>query len=373
MPVADGRPMRIACLISALQWRGSGMSLARILSGLARRGHDVLAMTGNNEVAAGFHAAGVAAEVLPLGYTSPVTVAAIRRVLTRQDTQVVIADKARDARLAVLSRRAPMKVIYRYNVVQGLLEAGAADRFLLRRTDLLVFQCRYLERKVLDGISWLGGVPARTIYNGFDVDAMRPAAGGAEAFRVSLELAKGRALVVAPALLDRVKAPDVAIDAVADSGYASHITLALLGDGPLRADLEARAHTRRVDARFPGRLTRDGVLAACAAADVVLHPAREEIFPNAIAEAMGAGAAILASDAGGTRELLGDDGTAGVLAPVGDAPATGRLLAELLDDRPRRTRLGAAARARLATTFPLSAMIDGYEAAARSLSGSGSM
>lgn len=365
--------MRIACLISALQWRGSGMSLARIMAGLGGRGHEVLVIAGNPDVAAGFLGAGVPVQQLPLGYTSPTTVAAIRRALTRHGAQVVIADKARDARLAVLARRAAMKVIYRYNVVQGLLEAGTTDRFLLRRADLLVFQCRYLERKVLDGLSWLGHVPSRTIYNGFDPQAMRVPEGAPERFRDSLALAKGRALVVAPALLDHVKAPDVAINAIAAAGLSSRVTLVLLGDGPLRHELEALAHARRVDARFPGRLPRDGVLAACTASDVVLHPAREEIFPNAIAEAMGCGAAILASDAGGTSELLGDDGSAGVLAPVDDASATGRLLADLLDDRPRRARLGASAARRLATAFPLSAMIDGYEAAARELSGSGSM
>lgn len=363
--------MRIACLISALQWRGSGMSIARIMAGLGGRGHQVMVIAGNSEVAAGFDAAGVPVQVLPLAYTTPTTVAAIRRALTQHGTQVVIADKARDARLAILARRATMKVIYRYNVVQGLLEAGAADRFLLRRADLLVFQCRYLERKVLGGLAWLGSVPARTIYNGFDAKAMRVTPGAVEQFRASLGL-EGRALVVAPALLDRVKAPDVAIAAVADGGLAPHVTLVLLGDGPLRGELEAQAHARRVDARFPGRIARDAVLAACTAADVVLHPAREEIFPNAIAEAMGCGAAILASDAGGTSELLGSDGTAGVLAPVDDAPATGRLLAGLLDDRPRRTRLGIAAAARLVTEFPLPRMVDGYEAAARSLSGAGS-
>jgi glycosyltransferase involved in cell wall biosynthesis len=108
---------------------------------------------------------------------------------------------------------------------------------------------------------------------------------------------------------------------------------------------------------------------------VVIHPATEEIFPNAVAEAMACGAAVLASDAGGTSELLGDDGSAGVLAPAGDAGATGALLAELLDDAERRHAMGATAQRRLATEFPMSAMIDGYEELAREVcrSGSGAM
>lgn len=69
-----------------------------------------------------------------------------------------------------------------------------------------------------------------------------------------------------------------------------------------------------------------------------------ESFGIVLAEAMSAGAPILASDIEAfDRVLLG--GTAGALFPVGDHEALARTAAELLDDPPRRKTLSAEARA----------------------------
>ena len=54
---------------------------------------------------------------------------------------------------------------------------------------------------------------------------------------------------------------------------------------------------------------------------------------------------------------------AGVLVPASDPAAMASAITELLDDAPRRARIGSAARTRILTDFSLSRMIDGYEAA----------
>lgn len=69
-----------------------------------------------------------------------------------------------------------------------------------------------------------------------------------------------------------------------------------------------------------------------------------ESFGIVLAEAMSAGAPILASDIPAfSRVLLG--GRAGALFPVGDAPALAAAAAELLDDAPRRKQLSGEAKA----------------------------
>ena len=85
-----------------------------------------------------------------------------------------------------------------------------------------------------------------------------------------------------------------------------------------------------------------------------------ESFGMVLTEAMAAGTAVLASDLGAFRAVLGaadtGDGSpdvpsgigAGVLFPTGDARGLASALAALLDDPPRRAALGAAARARAA-------------------------
>jgi len=69
-----------------------------------------------------------------------------------------------------------------------------------------------------------------------------------------------------------------------------------------------------------------------------------ESFGIVLAEAMAAGAPILASDIEAFRRVL-QDGRAGELFPVGDAGALARAAADLLDDPARRKQLSAEARA----------------------------
>ena len=94
-----------------------------------------------------------------------------------------------------------------------------------------------------------------------------------------------------------------------------------------------------------------------------------ESFGMVLTEAMAAGTAVLASDLGAFRAVLGtddSDGPAGVVFPTGDAVALADRLAALLDDPSRRTALGAAGRARAAAfDWPVvaSAVLQVYRAA----------
>jgi phosphatidyl-myo-inositol alpha-mannosyltransferase len=94
-----------------------------------------------------------------------------------------------------------------------------------------------------------------------------------------------------------------------------------------------------------------------------------ESFGMVLTEAMAAGTAVLASDLGAFRAVLGTDdpeGPAGVVFPNGDAVALADRLAALLDDPSWRTSLGAAGQARAAAfDWPVvaSAVLQVYRAA----------
>jgi glycosyltransferase involved in cell wall biosynthesis len=61
---------------------------------------------------------------------------------------------------------------------------------------------------------------------------------------------------------------------------------------------------------------------------------------------------------GGIGEAL-VDGESGLLVPAGEARVLARALIDVLDDAPKRARMGAAAKARVERQFTRSAMIDG--------------
>lgn len=85
-----------------------------------------------------------------------------------------------------------------------------------------------------------------------------------------------------------------------------------------------------------------------AAADVYAFPSRNEGFPVAPIEAMACGLPVVAADAPGVADILGEDGT---IVPIGDAEAFARAVGLLLDDPDCCLQLGARARKRVEEHF----------------------
>jgi phosphatidylinositol alpha-mannosyltransferase len=123
------------------------------------------------------------------------------------------------------------------------------------------------------------------------------------------------------------------------------LRLLLAGPGDA-ADIRAR-----VSADLRDRVVNLGLVSeadkvrALHSVDVFVAPnTGGESFGIVLAEAMSAGAPILASDIEAFRRVL-LDGSAGALFPVGDADALAATAAELLDDAPRRKQLSDEAKA----------------------------
>jgi glycosyltransferase involved in cell wall biosynthesis len=123
----------------------------------------------------------------------------------------------------------------------------------------------------------------------------------------------------------------------------------VVGDGPLRPELERRAAGLPVT--FRGALPRTEVAAAYARSEIVVVPSvsaasgDQDGLPVALLEAMSAGCAVIGSRIAGIDAVLAD-GDNGLLVPPGDADRLAAAIAALLADPERRAKLGAAARAR---------------------------
>ena len=90
-----------------------------------------------------------------------------------------------------------------------------------------------------------------------------------------------------------------------------------------------------------------------AAADVYAFPSRHEGLAVAPIEALAAGLPVVASDARGAADVVGD---AGLVVPTGDAAALAGAIGELLADPGRRAELGRRARARADERYSLAAV-----------------
>jgi glycosyltransferase involved in cell wall biosynthesis len=90
-----------------------------------------------------------------------------------------------------------------------------------------------------------------------------------------------------------------------------------------------------------------------AAADVYAFPSRHEGLAVAPIEALAAGLPVVASDARGAADAVGD---AGLVVPTGDAAALASAVGDLLADPERREALGRRARARVEEHYSLEAV-----------------
>jgi glycosyltransferase involved in cell wall biosynthesis len=102
---------------------------------------------------------------------------------------------------------------------------------------------------------------------------------------------------------------------------------------------------------------RDDVGRLMRGAHVMVHPAREEALSGALIEALGYGLPCVATDAGGTTEIV-QDGVTGLLVPPGNAPALAHALLELVRDTERRRALAANARQRFLQNFTIERCAD---------------
>lgn len=120
----------------------------------------------------------------------------------------------------------------------------------------------------------------------------------------------------------------VPLDAWREVARRTGAVLALVGDGPLRARLVARAAGLPV-VFLPFQHDRDGVADLMAAADLYLSPGSIETFGLSAVEALASGTPVLSADRGAVAEHVRRSG-AGATFPAGDATAAAEAAIGLL-------------------------------------------
>lgn len=118
--------------------------------------------------------------------------------------------------------------------------------------------------------------------------------------------------------------------------------LAIVGDGPARADLET--HFAGLPVKFTGFMSGKALSEAYASADIFVFPSALETFGLVVTEAMAAGLPVVSSRVGGVRDVI-REGETGYSFEVNDITAMVEGVRQIASSRERITAMGRAARA----------------------------
>ncbi|HZF26784.1 MAG TPA: TIGR03088 family PEP-CTERM/XrtA system glycosyltransferase [Steroidobacteraceae bacterium] len=139
------------------------------------------------------------------------------------------------------------------------------------------------------------------------------------------------------------------------------VRLAVIGDGPLRPEVEALVarHCLQEKVWLAGR--RNDIPALMRGLDVFVLPSLNEGISNTVLEAMASALPVVAARVGGNVELI-EDRVTGRLFPVGDAEQLAGALGSYLERPVELREHGLAGRARVMESFDLQSMVRSYAA-----------
>ena len=236
---------------------------------------------------------------------------------------------------------APVVVTEHYTGFQRGLITGY-DRLTAR----LAFRCADLVAPVSEDLArQVRAVEPRTrtqvVENVVDTDVFRPPSDD----RRSARDGSARLLTVA-ALADKKGHADL-LEALAELQPDRRVTLDLVGDGPLRAELQELAHRLGLDqaVRFHGERPKAEVAGFMQRADLFVLPSRFENLPCVLIEALASGLPFVATAVGGVPQLA--DGPGAFLCPPGNPTVLAKTIATALDRRGEIDQSALAQRAQV--------------------------
>jgi len=211
------------------------------------------------------------------------------------------------------------------------------------------------------------------IYNGVDTAKFQPRVAGTGALAGCPFDAAGHWVIGTVGRMQKVKDQITLAKAFIQAmqlrpALRRHVRLAMIGDGPLRA--EAQALIDRAGLAdlcwLPGE--RSDVPDVMRSFSCFVLPSLAEGISNTILEAMATGLPVVATDVGGNAELV-SRGVTGEIVPADDADAMCQALIRLAEDSAKAAEMGRAGRAEAERRFSLQAMVSSYRSLYEQLAG----
>ncbi|MCU0633445.1 MAG: glycosyltransferase [Gemmatimonadaceae bacterium] len=294
------------------------------------------------------------------GWPDPRALGRLAAIVRAWRPDVVHAHMVHANLLARLTRPlAPMPVLV--CTAHSVDEGGAVLMSAYRATDCLGDLLTQVSAAGVARYRALGVVraPERLVHVANGVPLSPADAGARGALRTALGTPSDALVATCVARLEAVKNHDVLLAAWARIAAPGR-ELWLVGDGPLRREVAARAAAVGATVRMLG--ARSDVPAILQASDVFVLASRYEGLPMSVLEAAAAGLPVVATAVGGIPEVVAS-GRDGLLVPPADEVALAEAMASVLAWPPAtRHEAGAALRARVVASYALDAVVDRWQA-----------
>ena len=369
-----GTPLRLLEVVTRLDVGGVPSHLILLLEGLRARGYDITVACGacDPEHKAQLTALGIRLEPVELRrLPSPTSdirgLVRLYRLVRHGRFDIVHTHMSKATLLGGLAgwlARAPVNVNTAHTL--GSVAAPMAwlralfwvyDKILLSVTMDAVITVSERVRDTVLRKHLLGPEKVFAIPNGVRSADQIPAASARAMLLAELGNRSGRLIVGTVARLVWFKGLDVLAAAAATvvKSYPESVFV-VVGDGPLRGELERQARALGVARSFAFLGERRDVAQLLRALDVFVLPSVSEGMPVTILEAMNAATPVIATRVGGVPELV-DDGETGLLVPPRDPEALGAAILHLLESPRLRADMGRRGRERVACHFSAERMV----------------
>jgi len=138
------------------------------------------------------------------------------------------------------------------------------------------------------------------------------------------------------------------------------VDFCIVGDGPLRPQIESYAQELGIAGRVQVLGHRDDIPQVLASLDLLVMPSLSESLSNVIVEAMAAGVPVVATHVGGTAEVI-RDGESGILVPANDVAAIADAMERLIANPDQARKHAGAAQAYARQHFRMDEVRNQYE------------
>jgi len=260
---------------------------------------------------------------------------------------------------ARLSRRARVVHTFHFgNYPHTSKKRLLLEKFFARQADGLV-AVGVEQRSVIANVLGLKQERLSVVWNGIKIPEL-PVAPPSAADRTK---DRGRKLVLCSlSTLSEQKGLTYLLDAIAIlSRTRKDFELRIVGEGPLRPSLEAKARTLGLQdlVRFEGWVS-DAASVVLPTIDVFVQSSLWEAMSMVVLEAMAAGKPVVVTDVGDNRHVI-ESGVTGVIVPIRSPARMAAELNTLMSDGEVRESLGNRARARVREGCSVSSMVCKYQ------------